>query len=124
MLIRKTIRKSGVHPAFITKYDVEQRLEKTRPIEDYLSNKYPMQSDKLKIRLISEGVLEPKCSECDMEFWFAQPMPLELDHRNGDSNDNRLKNIRLLCPNCHSQTDNFRVKKDGAKSVADVWEKN
>jgi 5-methylcytosine-specific restriction endonuclease McrA len=58
-----------------------------------------------------------------MEAWFGQPIPLELDHRNGDSNDNRLENLRLLCPNCHAQTPNFRVKKDGAKSVADVWEK-
>ena len=124
MPIRKTIRKAGVHPSLINKYDMEQHLQKTRPIKDYLSNKYPMQSDKLKVRLINEGILEPKCSECDMEFWFAKPISLELDHRNGDSNDNRLKNLRLLCPNCHAQTDNFRVKKDGVKSVADVWEKD
>jgi len=123
MQIRKSIRKAGVPPHHLTKYDLDTHLEKTRPIEDYLSNKYPMQSDKLKIRLIGENILDPCCSECTMEAWFGQPIPLELDHRNGDSNDNRLENLRLLCPNCHAQTANFRVKKDGAKSVADVWEK-
>ena len=100
--------------------DVQRSIEKKRPIEDYLSNKVPMQSDKLKIRLINEGKLEDKGDNCGLEAWLQDSIPLELDHVNGDHNDNRLRNLRLLCPNCHAQTDNYRVKKPGAKSAVDV----
>ena len=54
------LRKAGVPPFVKTKYDIQ----KARPIEDYLSNKVPMQSDKLKIRIIKEGILEPVCAIC------------------------------------------------------------
>lgn len=56
--------------------------------------------------------------------WFgvldATRYPLELDHKNGDHNDNSEKNLQLICPNCHAQTDTYRVKKKGAKSAIDV----
>ena len=61
------------------------------------------QSFKLKKRLIADGLMEPKCQECG---WSEKSkdgrLPLELDHINGDSHDNRLENLRILCPNCHS----------------------
>jgi len=110
------IRKSGVPPFIKTKYDIQ----KARPIEDYLSNKVPMQSDKLKVRLIKEGILEPVCAICGLAYWMQEDIPLELDHKNGDHNDNRKANLQLVCPNCHAQTDTYRVKKEGAKSAIDV----
>ena len=116
----KSIIRKGGTPFVIKKLDVQQQLEKKRPIEDYLSNKVPMQSDKLKIRLINEGKLKDECDNCGLGSWLQDSIPLELDHVNGDHNDNRLRNLRLLCPNCHAQTDNYRVKKPGAKSAADV----
>ncbi len=116
----KQIRKSGVPPHMITKYDVQTTIEKKRPLSDYTSNKVPMQSDKLKVRLINEGKLEPKCDICGLKFWLQDPIGLELDHKDGDHNNNSLRNVRLLCPNCHAQTDNYRVKKPGAKSAVDV----
>ena len=63
------IRKSSMFPP-LTKYDVITHLEKTRDIQDYLSNRVPMQSDKLKIRLINEGYLDPNCSICGMSRWL------------------------------------------------------
>lgn len=62
----------------------------------------------LKKRLISENILENKCSECSLSgIWNNKPITLQLDHINGIRNDNRIENIRLLCPNCHSQTHTF-----------------
>lgn len=62
----------------------------------------------LKSRLISENILENKCSECSLfGMWNNKPITLQLDHINGIRNDNRIENIRLLCPNCHSQTHTF-----------------
>ena len=106
--MKKTFIASGVRP-FRTKYDI-QKLMKTRDMSEYLENKVPMQSDKLKVRLINEGYLEPKCAICERNFWIGESIPLQLDHINGNNDDNSLENLRLLCPNCHAQTPQYRLK--------------
>ena len=65
----------------------------------------------LKKRLIKEKLLEYKCSICELSEWNNKELVLQLDHINGVSNDNRINNLRLLCPNCHSQTDTYAGKK-------------
>ena len=86
-----------------------------RPISDYLSNRKEIQSYKLKNRLLLEGIMKPQCVKCRRITWNNRPIPLELDHRNGDNADNRLGNLRLLCPNCHAQTPTYRGKNMGKK---------
>ena len=103
------IRKVGRMPP-ISKQDVVNYLDKTRDIEDYTSNKVPMQSDKLKIRLINEGYLEPVCNMCGISRWLDGEVPLQLDHKDGNKDNNNLKNLRLLCPNCHALTPQYRLK--------------
>lgn len=81
-------------------------------LEDILTNKVTFDTPHLKRRLFYDGLLENKCCECgNIGEWNNKPITLELDHINGDSNDNRLENLRILCPNCHSQTPTFRKKK-------------
>jgi hypothetical protein len=66
----------------------------------------------LKTRLISNNFLPYICAECgNVGDWNGKPLILQIDHINGVNNDNRLENLRLLCPNCHSQTENFAGKK-------------
>ena len=47
---------------------------------------------------------------CGLSEWINGKLVLELDHINGDHTDNRIENLRFLCPNCHSQTETFRSK--------------
>ncbi len=61
----------------------------------------------IKARLIRAGLKEDRCEDCGISDWCGQPLSLALHHVNGDGRDNRLENLRLLCPNCHSQTGNF-----------------
>lgn len=62
---------------------------------------------RLKIRLVNEGLKENKCEICGINTWNNKPLVLQLHHINGIHNDHRLENLQLLCPNCHSQTDNY-----------------
>jgi DNA-binding transcriptional ArsR family regulator len=61
----------------------------------------------LKQRLLAAGVMEATCDACGISAWRSRPLSLALHHINGDGSDNRLENLQLLCPNCHSQTANF-----------------
>ncbi|MGW7378571.1 HNH endonuclease signature motif containing protein [Streptomyces sp. NPDC054794] len=65
-------------------------------------------SDRLKWAMTVSGVPE-RCAVCGAEAsWRGHPLPLEVDHIDGDWRDNRIENLRFLCPNCHSTTDNYR----------------
>ena len=82
------------------------------PIEELLTNerKISYSSHGLKKRLITEGLKEHKCECCGITEWNGKLAPIELDHINGNHHDNRLENLRILCPNCHAQTDTYRGK--------------
>ena len=57
-----------------------------------------------------------RCEECGQEgTWNNKPLVLQLDHIDGDSDNNYPRNIRLLCPNCHTQTENFGSKGKGSR---------
>lgn len=61
-------------------------------------------SSSLKKRLLRAGLLEYRCYTCGINEWRGKDLTLEMDHANGDRRDNRMDNLRLLCPNCHAQT--------------------
>ncbi len=81
------------------------------PIEKILVKHSYVQSFKLKKRLLKEGLKTARCELCG---WAKRSedgrVPLELDHINGDRYDNRLENLRILCPNCHSLQSTHRGK--------------
>jgi len=54
-----------------------------------------------------------KCEVCEKTEWMGKPIPLEVDHISGNNQDNDPSNLRLICPNCHSQTDTYKAKNKG-----------
>jgi hypothetical protein len=93
------------------------------PLETYLIADRPHNRGNLKRRLIREGLKASRCETCGISEWQGKPLSLALHHINGDGHDNRLENLQLLCPNCHSQTDNFsgrNVARNGNSADAPV----
>jgi hypothetical protein len=85
-------------------------IKTTIPLEKILiENSTYLGIAKLKIRLIKEGLLKYECygDDCGISTWKGKKISLQLDHINGIHNDHRIENLRLLCPNCHSQTETF-----------------
>lgn len=73
-------------------------------LEDYSSRA------SVRRAILKENLIEYKCSECNVKTWNGKILSLHLDHINGINNDNRLENLRFLCPNCHSQTETYTGK--------------
>ncbi|MEX2514996.1 MAG: HNH endonuclease signature motif containing protein [Candidatus Paceibacterota bacterium] len=123
---RQVIKKIGLVPAggnyaqvkkYIKEYDLDTSHFKGKgwskgmmgvgsyllSLDEILVKDSSYQSYKLKKRLFKAGLKKPECEKCG---WAERSkdgrLPLELDHMNGDSRDNRLENLQILCPNCHS----------------------
>lgn len=75
---------------------------------DILDGKYPLYgSHNLKIRLLKDGIFSNNCDTCKLTEWNNKQIPLSLDHKDGNPTNHRIDNLRLLCPNCHAQTENY-----------------
>ena len=97
-------------------------LPPKRDIYEYLEGGVRITSHSLKQRLIKENIFEHKCYICNLKDWMGKPIPIELDHINGDHEDNRIENLRILCPNCHAQTETYRAKNRRDKKPIKVKE--
>ena len=84
--------------------------KKVYTTESILSGNHPeFQTFKLKNRLYEDNIKDKKCESCGLVEWIGLPIPLELDHVNGDRTDHRLHNLKIVCPNCHAQTTTYRA---------------
>ena len=88
--------------SFTFQYTTEEILVKNSPYKNNSS---------LKKRILKENLIEEICNVCLLQpIWNNCKLVLQLDHINGNSTDNRIENLRFLCPNCHSQTETYSGK--------------
>ena len=89
------------------------RFKFKKHLNELLQYGTEIESSHLKKRILQENVIENKCSKCNISDWQGEKLSLILDHISGDRRDNRLENLRLLCPNCNSLTDTFSGRNIG-----------
>ncbi len=84
-----------------------------RPLDEVLVEKSTYSRQHVKRRLFQEGLKEPVCEMCGQdEMWHGRPMGMILDHINGVRDDHRLKNLRIVCPNCAATLDTHCGRKN------------
>jgi len=88
------------------------------PIERILAE--AKSRNNVKTRLLEAGLLQNRCSICGISEWLGRRLMCHLDHINGVNNDNRIENLRMICPNCHSQTSTYGGLNKRAKALARI----
>lgn len=82
------------------------------PVNHLTNKKTRISSKTLRRALKNAGVDVNKCDVCNISDWCGKLITIEIHHIDGDNTNNNVSNIQLLCPNCHSQTNNFKAKKN------------
>lgn len=116
--VRKVIEKLGLLEKLeaLKRNSIRIRMKKlalsnSLSAENILSEDSDIDRVTVKRFILRNNLIEYKCQKCGNEAnWLGEPLTLQLHHINGNSRDNRLENLCWLCPNCHSQTENFGSK--------------
>lgn len=110
--LRKRIKKCNLNIDHFSSTKNLLNIHNSLPDELVFCENSSLARGKIKKRIINNNLIDYVCSECGISsIWNKKPIVLQLDHINGINNDNRLNNLRFLCPNCHSQTDTYTSKK-------------
>lgn len=104
--LKKKIELFGIDISHFT--FAPKHRSKRKTLQEYLVKGVRVCQHNLKKRLLSEGVKQNICEICGVSEWNGKPLNMELHHKDGDFLNNTLENLIMICPNCHSQTENYR----------------
>ena len=114
LLVKNVIEKYKLSTTHFTNEVESKKGVKHLTNEEAFSNRGKFYNlSALKKRILKYNIKSYKCECCGISNWVGKPLSLQIHHINGNRFDNRIENLQLLCPNCHSQTDNF-CKSDSA----------
>lgn len=108
--LNKYLEKMGIEYAGNQSGKGQPKRKPKMTLEDYLENSEDIQTNKVRKKILEEGLKPHRCECCGLEQWMGKPIPLELHHKDGNRHHNELENYELLCPNCHAFTDSYRGK--------------
>lgn len=114
--VNKRIKHLGLETTHFGFVDVQN--QRIIPLDDIIVHGLHPQykSDKLRRRLIRNKIKNNQCEVCGICEWNGKPIQCQLDHIDGNNENNLLSNLRIICPNCHSQTDTFCGKNHKRKN--------
>lgn len=135
--IRRRMDDLGLDMSLFKGKSAVLKLNKSRSLneKDLFKENCKHNRNNLRRYIIKNNILPYKCAMCGITEWNGKTLSLELDHINGINNDNRLENLRFLCPNCHSQTttygsrnqqlneSKYEISEDLRKLVEETYEK-
>jgi Zn finger protein HypA/HybF involved in hydrogenase expression len=102
-IIKKFIENNNIPTDHFTSKKTSNSIQDKLTVDSCLGN-----STNIKKYLLNNNIVKNECAICNIPpSWNNKPLTLQLDHINGDHYDNRIHNLRLLCPNCHTQTDTY-----------------
>ena len=107
--ITKFLKEKGLYISKNRKLDIKNLIEGNLIYNNPYNGSI---NGTIKKYLIENKIFEYKCSCCGLDKWLEKYIILDLDHIDGNRNNNLLNNLRLLCPNCHSQTETYKGKKN------------
>lgn len=100
-IYKPNMGRPGVHRQCIPLVDINEVLEGKHP-------HYPTR--RVKYQLLKHGIKKSICEVCNNTIWNGLPISLELEHIDGNRHNHKLANLKLICPNCHAQTETYRGK--------------
>ena len=105
--LKNKIKEYNIDTSHFTFVSSQKGKSQKTSVNDYLRKGSRIKTYDLKLKLIEAGLKKNKCEICGCTEWLGKPLNCQLHHIDGDNTNNELSNLQMLCPNCHSQTDNY-----------------
>lgn len=109
--VKRRIKELDINTSHWNNNTKNAHVANTIPHDEYFAKDTPHSGGHIRERILKYKLLPYKCAGCgNTGEWCGKELRLQVDHINGDHNDNQLHNLRFLCPNCHAQTETFSGK--------------
>ena len=113
----KRIKEYGIDASHFTGRHYVENDAAYIPYSEYENGNKKIRAFALKKKLFKEGLKEEKCEICGLTEWMGKHIVFQIHHKDGNNQNNSLDNLMILCPNCHSQTENYCGKANGSRKT-------